>query len=257
MKQEKISVPIKHFPNSLQTYLENATIYDSSSHSEATVLCLDSGYYLKIDKKGALAQEAQCAKWFEKQKIGVPVIQYLSTDKDYLLTQKATGQNASHFLHQPEQLCQTLAKTLRKLHQLKPDNFPADDQLQHYRQTAEENYYKGAFYEQALLPQFQLHHPKEAYQLIQEQGHLLTTDSFIHGDPCLPNIILQDASTFLCFIDVGLAGVCDRHIDLYWVIWSLTQYLNPKYAEVFIDYYGREHVDANKLRLVAAFEAFG
>ena len=31
----------------------------------------------------------------------------------------------------------------------------------------------------------------------------------------------------------------------------------PKYAELFLDYFGRKDVDTDKLRLIAAFEAFG
>jgi len=55
-----------------------------------------------------------------------------------------------------------------------------------------------------------------------------------------------------------LADFSDRHIDLFWAVWSLNYNLdNPTYAELFLDYYGREEVDTNKLRLVAAFEAFG
>lgn len=120
------------------------------------------------------------------------------------------------------------------------------------------NYKKGEFYSKALLPQFQINSREEAFQLIQEQGHLLKTDAFIHGDACLPNFILKDASRFSCFIDLGLADFSDRHIDLFWAVWSLNYNLdNPKYAELFLDYYGREEVDTNKLRLVAAFEAFG
>ena len=120
------------------------------------------------------------------------------------------------------------------------------------------DYEKGEFYAKALLPQFQINSREEAFKLIQEQGHLLKTDAFIHGDACLPNFILKDADYFSCFIDLGLADFSDRHIDLFWAVWSLNYNLHdPKYAELFLDYYGREQVDINKLRLVAAFEAFG
>ena len=120
------------------------------------------------------------------------------------------------------------------------------------------NYEKGEFYAKALLPQFRISSREEAFQLIREQGHLLKTDAFIHGDACLPNFILKDADHFSCFIDLGLAGFSDRHIDLFWAVWSLNYNLHdPKYAELFLDYYGREQVDVHKLRLVAAFEAFG
>ena len=234
MKSKKISLPLDHFPEQIRTYLEGANFYDSSSHSAASVFYADTGYYLKIDQKGQLAQEATLAKWFEKQGLGVSVIHYLAADKDYLLTKEAKGKDALAFLQQPEELCQTMAVTLRKLHSLQPQHFPIQHRLQHYKEQAEENYRKGCFYQKALLPQFHIQSREEAYQLI------------------------KDVATFSCFIDVGLAGLSDRHIDLYWAIWSLTYNLSdPQYAELFLDYYGRKDVDTDKLRLIAAFEAFG
>ncbi len=258
MKAEKISLTLSHFPGQIRTYLEGANFYDSSSHSAASVFYADTGYYLKIDQKGQLAQEATLAKWFEKRGLGVPIIHYQTTDKDYLLTKEAEGKDALAFLQQSEELCQTMATALKRLHSIQPQHFPIQHRLQRYKGKAEENYRKGCFYQKALLPQFHIQSREEAYQLIQEQGHLLTADTLIHGDACLPNFILKDASTFSCFIDLGLAGLSDRHIDLYWTIWSLTYNLSkPKYAELFLDYYGRKDVDADKLRLIAAFEAFG
>ncbi|RSJ10553.1 Aminoglycoside 3'-phosphotransferase [Streptococcus intermedius] len=161
-------------------------------------------------------------------------------------------------LDQPEVLCQTMATALRQLHNLQPVHFPTNSLLKNYIQLAEENYQKGLFYEKALLPQFQIRSREEAYHLIQKLGHLLTEEVFIHGDACLPNFIFTDASHFSCFIDVGLSGFSDRHIDLYWAIWSLNYNLgNPKYGDLFLDYYGRENINSEKLRLIAAFEAFG
>lgn len=61
MKKEKVTLTISQFPEELRIYTEKATLYDSSSHSGATVLYLDTGYYLKIDQKGKLAREVQCA----------------------------------------------------------------------------------------------------------------------------------------------------------------------------------------------------
>ena len=213
---------------------------------------------MKIDQKGRLEREARIASLFEQEGMGTPVIHYLSRDKDYLLTKEVIGQNALAFLDQPETICQTMAEALKKLHNLHPHNFPSDNHLQTYKDRAFKNYEKGEFYAKVLLPQFQINSREEAFRLIEEQGHLLEINAFIHGDACLPNFILKDASHFSCFIDLGLADFSDRHIDLFWAVWSLNYNLHdPKYAELFLDYYGREQVDINKLRLVAAFEAFG
>ena len=142
---------------------------------------------MKIDQKGRLEREASIASWFEQEGIGTPVIHYLSTDKDYLLTKEAIGRNALAFLDQPEKICRTMAEALKKLHSLNPQNFPSENHLQTYKDRAFKNYEKGEFYAKALLPQFQIKSREEAFQLIQEQGHLLKKDAFIHGDACLPN----------------------------------------------------------------------
>ena len=257
MKKE-VSIQLADYPESLHPFLENSKAYDTSSHSGAKVLYLDRGYYLKIDSKENLHQEAQRIKWFVKENLGVPLIQYISADKDYLLTKAADGLDATHFLQEPEKICQAMAKALRELHQLRPADFPTNHHLAHYRKVAQENYEKGYFYPKALLPQFGITSRKEACQLIQEKGHLLTENALIHGDACLPNIILKENGNFSSFIDVGLAGMSDRHIDIYWVIWSLHYNLgSAAYGDIFLDHYGRNQVDQEKLRLVAAFEAFG
>ena len=50
----------------------------------------------------------------------------------------------------------------------------------------------------------------------------------------------------------------DRHIDLFWGMWSLWYNLKTdKYTDRFLDAYGRDRVETEKLRIVAAFEVFG
>lgn len=87
-----------------------------------------------------------------------------------------------------------------------------------------------------------------------EKGKLLKKDTFIHGDFCLPNVMLDDWE-FSGFIDLGLSGVGDKHIDIYWVLWSLNYNLKTdKYTDCFLDLYGRENVDMNVLKIVAEVE---
>ena len=255
MKKE-VSIQLADYPEKIHPFLENSRAYNSSSHSGAQVLYLDQGYYLKIDRKGTLKQEAKQTNWFAKEGLGVPLIQYISTDQDYLLTKVADGFDATHFLQDPEKICQTAATALKELHQLRPADFPTNNHLAHYRQVAQENYEKGHFYPKTLLPQFDISSREEAYQLIQEKGHLLTENAFIHGDACLPNIILTEDGNFSSFIDVGLAGIADKHIDIFWFLWSLHYNLgSTAYGDIFLDYYGRDQVDQETVRLVAALEA--
>ena len=63
---------------------------------------------------------------------------------------------------------------------------------------------------------------------------------------------------FSTFIDFDMAGVGDKHIDLFWAIWSLQYNLKTDaYTDLFLDLYGRENFDEDMLRVIAAFELFG
>ena len=60
------------------------------------------------------------------------------------------------------------------------------------------------------------------------------------------------------YIDLGGAGVGDRHIDLFWGSWTLNFNLGTDiYRERFFDAYGRDLIDKDKLLIVSVAEAFG
>jgi kanamycin kinase len=55
-----------------------------------------------------------------------------------------------------------------------------------------------------------------------------------------------------------MAGVGDKHIDLYWAIWSLQYNLKTdEYTDYFLDQYGRDNFDYHMLKVIAAYELFG
>ena len=69
---------------------------------------------------------------------------------------------------------------------------------------------------------------------------------------------MLDNWSFSGFIDLGNAGVSDRHIDLFWGLWTLGFNLKTdKYNEYFLDAYGRDKIDNHILEVVAAAEVFG
>ena len=98
---------------------------------------------------------------------------------------------------------------------------------------------------------------KEAYDVFKDGKKLLEKNTLLHGDYCLPNILLNDW-IFSGFIDLGNGGVGDRHIDLFWGAWTLNFNLGPdEFRERFFDAYGRDRVDEKMLKIVAAAEVFG
>ncbi|MCR5808173.1 MAG: phosphotransferase, partial [Clostridiales bacterium] len=79
----------------------------------------------------------------------------------------------------------------------------------------------------------------------------------LHGDYCLPNILLNDWK-LSGYIDLGNGGMGDRHIDILWGIWTLRFNLGTnKYTDRFMDAYGRELIEPEMLRMVAAMEMIG
>ena len=79
----------------------------------------------------------------------------------------------------------------------------------------------------------------------------------LHGDYCLPNILF-DGWRQSAFIDLGAAGIGDRHIDLFWGAWTLCYNLGTDaYRDDFFSAYGRERVDTALIDLIGCAECFG
>lgn len=257
MNKRRIALNQNDFPAPIWDLLQNANVFDSSGRSNAQVLFCDKGYYIKIDAKGELAREAALGKQFYAWGLGVEVVSYLSLDRDYLVTRSAVGEDLTHCLEKPEQLCELLAGALQRLHSLPLDNVPVSSRQQRYLESAAGDLNGGYYDPSVLMEGFRIESKREAWEIMQANQGRLRQDTLIHGDACLPNVICRNG-TFSAFIDLSMAGAGDRHIDLYWALWSLQYNLGTeRFAERFLDAYGREHVDMDMLRVVAAFELFG
>lgn len=257
MIKRKIDININDFPAELHDILRTGNIYDSSCHSNAKTLYCDTGYYIKIDDKGQLALEAELGKLFYSIGLGVEVVRYISANRDYLVTQSAVGKDLTHYLDDPKSLCQILAAALRRLHCQPVGDAPVSSRLQRYLDSANGDFSGGYCDESVLMDGFPIHSKQEAWDIMQANKDKLNADTLIHGDACLPNIVCHNGN-FSSFIDFNMSGAGDKHIDLYWAIWSLQYNLNTSaYTDYFLDQYGRENFDFDMLKVIAAFELFG
>ena len=248
-------------PEDIRRFISTANIYDSSCSPEAKVYFIDrgDGYYLKCSGKGKLEREYRMTEYFHSKGLGAEVLNYASYDSDWLLTTAVTGEDGTYeeYLRKPELLCDTVAYELRRLHETDYSGCPVMDRTGEYLAVAEKNYRGGEYDKEYPSDKFGYRSAKEAYSVLMAEKEALQSDVLLHGDYCLPNIILNNWK-FSGFIDLGYAGVGDRHIDIFWGVWSL--YLNlktDKYRKRFLDAYGRDKAYEPILRVVAAAEVFG
>ena len=149
-----------------------------------------------------------------------------------------------------------MADTLRHLHSHPIADAPISLRHQRYLDSASDM--DGGYYDETvLMTRYPIQSRQEAWQIMQTYQERLKADTLIHGDYCLPNVVL-DEKDVTTLIDVSLAGVGDKHIDLYWAVWSLQYNLKTDaYTDYFLDCYGRENFDEEMLQVIAAFEVFG
>ena len=261
MELKPIIADISIYPSELQSVLSGAKLFDSSCSPEAEVIFIDKddGYFLKSSTQGSLKTEADMTQFFHSKGLAPNVLAYISGEKDWLFTKKARGDDcvAAKYIEQPERLVDILAEQLYLLHHMDFTECPVKNHTERYIATAKKNY-KTDNYDKSHFPDsWGYSSGEEAYAVIETQGRLLQSDTLLHGDYCLPNIILDDWK-FSSFIDVDCGGVGDKHVDIFWALWTLFFNLKTnKYRERFIDAYGRNNVNEDILKIVAAIEVFG
>lgn len=246
-------------PEELQPYIGTGEVIDRSGHSSATVWETPKGFFIKCDEPGQLAREYQMTKLFYGFGAGAEAVRYITQDRDYLVTRGVPGQDLTKDLADPIHVCRVLADALRSLHArpVRGTGVPVSSRYERYMASADGPCSGGYYDPTVCMAPYGLPSKEEAWEIMQSSRHLLRCDTLIHGDACLPNV-MEENGAFRAFIDVSMGGLGDRHIDLYWALWSLQYNLHTDaYSDMFLDLYGRENVQEDMFRVVAAFEAFG
>jgi len=168
------------------------------------------------------------------------------------------GADAIHdeYTAQPILLTEVFAESLSSLHNTICEGCPIINDLDTMVIRAEMNYRERRA-EQSLLQYMGYTNIDAAYKDLISLCKSATEDRvIIHGDYCLPNIILLDFKNN-GFIDVGYGGVGDRHYDIFWGIWSLQyNYKTDEYAKHFIQAYGKNVIDEESLQLCGLLSVF-
>lgn len=261
MKRTPMIPDLDSIPATFHSLMKAAPVFDSSCSAIAKVFYIekDGGLFLKTAEAGTLKQEAQMDAYFHSLGLGPEVLEYRTEGTDWLLTRRVPGEDCIHeqYLAEPAQLAETLGEILYDLHHRDHTGCPVQNHTERYIARAKENY-AAKRYDTSLFPDnWGYATPEEAWAVVTANAKYLKTDTLLHGDYCLPNIVL-DHWQFSGFIDLDTGGVGDRHVDLFWGMWSLQFNLKTdRYRERFLDAYGRDGICEDAFRTVAAVEVFG
>ncbi|CAM3908112.1 APH(3') family aminoglycoside O-phosphotransferase [Deinococcus frigens] len=167
---------------------------------------------------------------------------------EYLALTRVPGLDASHsdVLFHSDRLVNLLARALRELHALPLRECPFNMSLSVALARARARVAAGVVDESDFDGERQGCTAVSVFNELARTRPAREDLVITHGDACLPNFIVN--GEFIDgLIDVGRAGIADRHADLALTHRSLIRNLNADSAEHFLDLYGREFVDPQKL----------
>lgn len=247
------------WPQEIQRLVGSAPISDSSGCSGAVTWRIDGPVprYLKIGPSGSLAQDAKGLQWFARGPFPLPrVLAYITAEQDYLLTSGVDGSPSycPPWRDEPERLAALLGRSLRTFHDFfDPRSCPLHYHTADMLTRVKCNHAAGR--SDAGMLNYMGAAADTAYDEIIASISLLRDDAVLHGDWCLPNVLLSGWQVS-GLLDLGKAGRGDRHYDLHWGCWSLWYNLGSRqWAEAFLDGYGRDVIDPARLRLAGLIAA--
>lgn len=212
----------------------------------------EGGCYLKIGDKGTLEREYASDAYFSTYGLTPEPLAYSSGDRDALLIRALPGLCACspERLQEPERLAAALGRILRSFHDRNFPDCPFTNSVGDMLGRVEKNYRKKSM-DEALAAYVREPQPERLIAYIRENSSVLRDDTVLHGDYCLPNILLDDTYRLTGFLDMGAAGRGDRHYDLFWGRWSLWRNLGTDaYGDAFFDSYGRDVIDEQRLKVI-------
>ena len=219
------------FPKAIRDALNGRSLIREDLGRSGALVWSAGDMFLKAAPKGTLERAAAMQVFFAEKGFSAPPVAFVQDAQwDYFLCRSVPGKNACRWDSGGAELARAIGRAVRLLHDSDPAGCPYDD--------------CNAMAVAAYGREFGVPFPGDTGPLRE--------DALIQGDCCLPNIFF-DGTRFTGFIDLGDAGIGDRHMDLVCALWSLRYNLKTgEYGRDFLDAYGRDALDFDRLELCAA-----
>lgn len=227
-------------------------------NSRGSMLYLKSGYGIAAE---SLVRENTALEWLEHKHVTVPkVLNYFKDEGNgqvYLLLSVIDGLPAQRVTDLSKQeILQLAAEAMKQFHSI---NFQGSENLRtleqdltHIQVIINLKLIKRSKFRAANNDKI----PEEVYVYLRQLQYKFSEDVIVHGDYCLPNIII--AKNGYGFIDVGDCGPGDPYKDFSAMEVSITRNFGKEWIDVFYKYYDQKiNVDSQKIKYFQLIDQFG
>lgn len=222
----------------------------------------DLNYYLKVQEKKfgnkELINELNAITWLKDFAITPQVEFFLESEHfEYLCISEVIGQN---FNIAKEKLTidksvTLYAKSLKSLHAINIDDCSIHHELAIKLPEAVYQIENDLVNPKDFEDEYKLYGPKELYAYMMT---MLPTEEelvYTHGDYCFDNLIYRP-KMLLGFIDLGNGGIADKYHDIAIALRSIKHSFGLEYVHVFLQAYGLEAIDDQKIEFYTILDEF-
>lgn len=195
-----------------------------------------------------IREEHQRIGWLRTRACVPEVISYVSTsDATILLTKALIGRNAAEATDaDPAVVVAEMARALRKLHSISPDDCPFHESLHLRLKLASGRVESGLVDEEDFDQVRQGMRARDVYEQLCTQMPGAEQLVVTHGDACPENFIFQ-GDAFVGFIDCGRVGLADKYQDLALASRNIEALFGPKLTDQFFIEYGEPDPNLAKI----------
>jgi len=225
-----------------------------------------AAWYLKaapVDPRRGLEREAACMRWMREHAVPVPaVLAYRrANDIEYLLSEAGVGVPASdsEWAQAGTRVAAALGHGLARLHSTDVTTCPFNRRVQSQLDEARDRIAAGRVneddFDAARLGRVAADLFVDVLDMVPLHEDLV----LVHGDFCLPNVLLSEIDGGLQItglVDCGRAGIGDRHQDLALAIRSLIFNFGADTVATFLAAYGGAPIDPKTLEFFTILDEF-
>ena len=217
--------------------------------------------YLKIASPPLdLRPEHDRLTWLARR-LPVPQVLYfgVANSQQFMLISEIPGLSShdEQFRSRPRRIVTLLAESLKMIHAVDITGCPFDQQIDALLATAHRRLITNQVDESQFDTARQGRRASDLYAELLATRPIDGAPVFVHGDYCLPNVLVDPGSlTLTGFIDWGSAGASDRYFDLALAARSITYNLGAEWVAPFFAAYGLAEIDHARITFFQTLDEF-